>query len=826
MNIAVVMQFAIATLLPVAACVVLMLLREHTSLSRIPKMGWHVVVGVVFGGIAIYGTEAGIPVEGAMMNVRDAAPLIAGLFFSGPAGIIAGVIGGVERWIAVMWGVGSYTRLACTLGTIIAGVYAAVLRKYLFDNRMPSWPMSLATGMVAEVIHLLLVFLTNFDTAARAFGVVQMCALPMISCVGISAGLAALAVARLNNQPIVVPRMERGVAQIVQSRLLIGILAAFLVSIGFTGVLQSRLSETDTASLLQLNLEDVESDIQDASDANLLELTRRAAMDLYIPSTVSNEDCNRVAAELQVAEVNVVNDKGIIVASTVPEFVGFDMASGEQSAEFLVLLPGGGKIQYVQSYQPIAYDASTSRKYAGVAVSGGFVQVGYDAEHFVDDLSTQIASAVKYRHVGQGGEIVVIDEKGRVISTRGDASGRTAEKLSADASSVDAGEVFSTEFADTEYYASYDEVEGYRIIAMLPASEADFARDVSVLIMSFMEVLVFAALFLIIYFAIKRVVVRSIWQVNGRLNEITKGDLDVQVDVRETSEFASLSDDINKTVGALKDSIALVQADLDMAADIQANSLPDITPAMAARTEFELSASMEPAKEVGGDFYDFFMIDDDHLGLVAADVSGKGIPAALFMMQSKTVIKMEALSGIAPDEVLLRANADLSEKNDNDMFTTAWLGVLEISTGKLTYADAGHEKLAIYHDGTWDLPPKPNRAVALASWDQEDYELLDENFQFRNHTMVLHPGDAIMQYTDGVTEATDADDELFGDERLLQALNDAPDTTPGSFLPFVRERISEFVKDAPQFDDITMLGLLYRGAEESPGKGEGDNTRA
>ena len=318
-------------------------------------------------------------------------------------------------------------------------------------------------------------------------------------------------------------------------------------------------------------------------------------------------------------------------------------------------------------------------------------------------------------------------------------------------------------------------------------------------------------MFLVIYAVIKTVFVRGIRKMNRQLAQITAGDLDVVLNVRTVSELSSLSDDINQTVGALKESLALVQADLEMASDIQANSLPSITSAIQAYDEFELLASMKPAKEVGGDFYDFFLIDDDHLALVVADVSGKGVPAALFMMQSKTVIKMETLSGLAPDQVLLRANADLSEKNDDDMFTTAWLGILEISTGTLTYADAGHEKLALYHDGSWEIPRKPNGAVSLASFTQEDYEELPEKYHFRNHTIVLQKGDALFQYSDGVTEATDASDNLFGEEQLLSALNDAPGASPEEVLPFVRTRIAEFVQDAPQFDDITMLGLLYTG---------------
>jgi len=814
-----VLQFAIATLMPVAACIVLFLLRERTGVAHVSEKAWQVIVGVVFGLIAIYGTEAGIPMDGATMNVRDAAPLAAGLFFGGPAGIIAGLIGGIERWFAVFWGAGEFTRLACTLGTIFAGVYAAALRKYVFNYHIPNLSFAFATGVVAEVMHLLLAFVTNLDQTAKAFTVVQACVIPMTLCVGLSTMLSSLSLLLLSHKPLATPAGERNVVRILHTRMLMAIVIAFVITVGFTAVVQTNRSLSDTTELLNLSIKDVEEDIVDASDENLLALTRLAASAIPAVSNATSETCERLAEELDVAEINVVDANGIIVASTVPEFIGFDMSSGEQSAAFLVLLPRRGQTEFVQAYQPIAYDANTSRKYAGVSVVGGFVQVGYDMQNFADDISAQVESSVKNRHVGQTGEFVVIDGEGTVISTRGDVSAESDARLVADANAAGAGALFTTTFAGKECFALYQEVEGYRIIALLPTAEANASRDSSLLLVALMEVIVFAALFLVIHAVVKLVVVRGVRRMTGQLAQITAGDLDVEVDVRDATEFASLSRDINLTVGALKTSLATVQADLDMAAEIQANVLPTITRVISSRNEFELFSSMEPAKEVGGDFYDFFMIDDDHLGLVVADVSGKGVPAALFMMLSKTVIKMEALSNLDPASVLKRANADLSEKNDDDMFTTAWVGVLEISTGTLTYADAGHEKLAFYRNGTWELPRKPNGAVALAAFTEEDYEEIPEKYRFRNHTVVMQPGDAVFQYTDGVTEATDEHEELFGEERLFDALNEAPSVSPGAVLPFVRGRIAEFVKDAPQFDDITMLGLRYVG---TPVKGEGN----
>ena len=807
-------QFAFATLLPVVASVALKALRRQKAVARIPERTWQVIVGIVFGVIAIYGTERGIPVGGAIMNVRDAAPLAAGLLFGGPAGIIAGVIGAVERWFSVLWGAGEFTRLACTLGTLFAGVFAALLRKFMFERNIPNLAFSFASGVVAEVMHLMLIFVTNLDQAEQAFTVVHACAIPMSCCVGLSMMLSSLAVSLLEHKPLITPAAKRNIVRILHTRMLIAVVVAFFLTVGFTALLQTNLSRAQTNDLLQLNIEDVKADILDASNENLLALTRHTASILPSVANATNEECTTLAKELDVAEIDIINEGGIIVASSNPALVGFDMASGEQSAEFLSLLPEGGQEQLVQSYQPMTYDNSVWRKYAGIAVNGGFIQVGYDASNFLDDLSTQVGRSIKNRHVGQTGTFVIIDAAGSVQSTYGALSADESAQLLADSKEAGANQLFTTMLGGENYYACYEEVESYSIVALQPFNEANAWRDNSVLIMSFMEVIVFAALFLIIYAVIKLVVVRGIRKMNVQLGQITKGDLDVQVDVRNASELSSLSDDINMTVGALKTSLAAVQADLDMAAEIQMNILPTITKTISTRTEFELSSSMEPAKEVGGDFYDFFMVDEDHLALVVADVSGKGVPAALFMMLSKTVIKMESLSGIDPAEVLMRANTDLTEKNDDDMFTTAWVGVLEISTGKLTYADAGHEKMAIYHNGSWELPPKPNGAVALATFDLEDYDGLPEKYRFRNHVITLEPGDAIFQYTDGVTEATNANEELFGEERLLAALNDAPAEDPSTILPLVRERISVFVGDAPQFDDITMLALHYLGPKK------------
>ena len=241
-----------------------------------------------------------------------------------------------------------------------------------------------------------------------------------------------------------------------------------------------------------------------------------------------------------------------------------------------------------------------------------------------------------------------------------------------------------------------------------------------------------------------------------------------------------------------------IGAELDVAAKIQADMLPCIFPAFPERKEFDIFASMTPAKEVGGDFYDFFLVDNNHLAIVMADVSGKGVPAALFMMISKTLIKSAAQTGMSPKYILEKVNNQLCENNEAGMFVTVWIGLLEISTGKMICANAGHEYPAIRRkNGQFELL-KDRHGFVLAGM---------EDMKYTEYEITLEPGDMIFVYTDGVAEATNAENELFGTERMLEGLNSATYEDCKDLLQAVHEEIDGFVGDSPQFDDITMLSL-------------------
>lgn len=263
-------------------------------------------------------------------------------------------------------------------------------------------------------------------------------------------------------------------------------------------------------------------------------------------------------------------------------------------------------------------------------------------------------------------------------------------------------------------------------------------------------------------------------------------------------------DDYITNIAAITAEKERIGVELDVATKIQGSYLPRIFPAYPERNDFDLYATMDPAKEVGGDFYDYFMIDNDHIGLVVADVSGKGIPAALFMMIGKTLIKNQSANTKSPAEIMRIVNNQLCENNEAEMFITIWLGIVELSTGKVTACNAGHKSPTIQRANGLFENFKDKHGIMVGTMP---------NFKYKEYEFQLNPGDCLFNCTDGVMEATNAHEELFETERMLKALNKNPNGDVKDILRNVRTSIDEFVGDAPQFDDITMLCFRYYGPE-------------
>ena len=785
------------------------LIDKYTLAKKLPYIAKQIIIGLLFGGVSSFASSYGVEWLGTTVNVRDAAPLSAGLIFGAPAGIISGLIGGLYRWFSVYWGGGVYTRLACGIATILAGFMAAGLRKLMFDNKKPTWSYGICIAVVCEVIHMILIFLTNMDNSSLAFEFVKGATAPMMLGNSIAVGASIILVSLFSHERVFRRKTAEGIAHTFQRRLLSCIVVAYLITSTFTLILQNGMAQIETQEVFTVAINDVEAAVREKSNRQLLEIAEQVKEEYKKDPMVSLSD---LTEKYGIKEINIVASSGIITNSTEADVINsYDMNSKAQSKEFVDTL----KVQdsFVQEYSPRGKDESVWRKYAAVNLTeGGFIQVGYDAEQFHEMLNEFVIDVTKNRHVGTSGFVAVLDEElcmvidneyaGKHVSSIGIEPPREMTQGQTATALYNANVVDGISDLSAEYMYVFKFVEGYCLIAAMPVDEAMFMRDASMLTSVFMQVIIFATLFIFIYLLIKRVIINNLKKINDTLAQITEGDLSVTVDVRSNVEFASLSDDINSTVATLKryiaEAAARIDKELEYAKQIQLSALPTNFP---ADEDYSIYAQMIAAKEVGGDFYDFYKLNDTTVAFLAADVSGKGIPAAMFMMTAKTIIKDLAESGMAVNDIFTKANEKLCENNESGMFVTAWMGILDLTTGNVQFANAGHNPPLLKRaDGSFEYL-KTRAGFVLAGM---------EGVRYRVGEITLDSGDRLFLYTDGVPEATNGDNKLYGEDRLLSFMNQNASMEATELLPALKANIDEFVGEAPQFDDITMLMFDYK----------------
>ena len=298
-------------------------------------------------------------------------------------------------------------------------------------------------------------------------------------------------------------------------------------------------------------------------------------------------------------------------------------------------------------------------------------------------------------------------------------------------------------------------------------------------------------------FAAESRVAKPLGKVSG-INELS--ELAASMDKLETEMIEYID-----TVEATAAEEERLKSELSLAASIQLDAIPSDYPAFPDRKDFDIFGSMTPARGIGGDYYNYILVDDDHLALWIGDVSGKGIPAALFMMKSNLLISEQARNGGSPASILAAVNNELCENNQSGMFVTVWLGILELSSGKLVAANAGHEFPVVRHEGTFELL-KDKHGFVLAG---------DKDLRYVDYEILLSPGDMVFVYSDGLPEATNISKEMFKMPRVVQAMNDSKGASPEEVVHFVKAQVDSFVGEADQFDDLTMLCLQYKGRADS-----------
>ena len=512
----------------------------------------------------------------------------------------------------------------------------------------------------------------------------------------------------------------------------------------------------------------------------------------------------------------------------------------------------GARMTGASFFTPVTKDMHTANYgiMCGVPVyADGYFKGVAGAGMYLDDLESMVQEAV----IGESGSALILNHDGEVLFSTYDegtltisTDGKDLRKLedpelSSIAKKAVSGETGTDNFTldGVPCYTAYAPMStvGWSFILVLPQEEVDrptkelqeslnlvseeARRETDSHIrvsMIRLAVVITAAILLtfLLSFLLSRRIVRPIEELTREVGKIEGGHLDFGWDPGTGDETQLLADSFRsltcrmqtyiddlQTVTAEKERIG---AELNIATRIQEGMLPDTFPPYPNRPEFDIYASMDPAREVGGDFYDFFLIDDDHLAIVMADVCGKGVPAALFMMASKITLSNNANQGMRPREVLEKANNTICANNKMDLFVTVWFGVLEISTGKITAANAGHEYPVLSSgEGVYALVNDKPHGFAVGAFPDEEYN---------EYEWQLQPGQKLFLYTDGLPEAMNKDREAFGTERMLEALNRDSGRSAQETLAAVRESVDRFVDGAEQFDDLTMLCLEYRGPKK------------
>ena len=768
------------------------------------------VIGVIYGLCAVLSTHFGVDYSHMMLNVRDMGPLSAGLFFDPVSGIIAGLIGGIERYIAgTWWGVGSYTRIACSVSTCLAGFLAAAMNIYIFKRKKPSAIYAFFMGAVMEVFHMYVVFITHRNDMNMAFYVVRTCSPAMILFTGL--GMAASSTAlricagEWRNPFRKMNEEEIPVSQRFQTWLFVTTFAILVLTQFMSFLVQTRTA----VQYGETTLEAVSGDIRQTYERlrQTEENTRVLAESTAVMEAMAIAEEVNHSGGIDTSDVefleNLRNIYSLLAVTAVDAEGGVIAASGDSPVYTGLLAP-----VLDGSEEVLAVSPSEARVVAGAACEGGgMIQVVVSRNAIATALNLSgLNETLSFFHVGSEGTFDIIRDSGLI--TAGAHEGKTMPTEELLRVKAQPAEVcFRDNLFGMKSMCRTEQLDaGLTLLVQMPISEVYADRDIQTYESAFSAILLFAVIYVLISMLVQSIVVNNLLLVNESLDRITNGNLNEVVDVRRSTEFASLSDDINHTVSVLKGYIAAaekrIEQELEFAFRIQDSALPkNFT---FPRNDFELYATMDPAKEVGGDFYDFFYVGADRLALVIADVSGKGIPASLFMMRAKTAVRGLAESGQTPAEILFRANNALCEGNDAEMFVTVWLGIVDLKTGLVQCANAGHEYPTIMRAGGGFEALKDRHGLALAAM---------EGMRYREYEVQLNPGDKLFVYTDGVPEAIDETEEQYGMDRLLDALNRVKDEAMKDILPVVRRDIEEFAGDAEQFDDITMLGFWYKGED-------------
>ena len=708
--------------------------------------------GIWFGALAVIANTAGTDVAGLNIPVglREAPVITAGFFFGPAAGLTAGVIAAVERALTPLWGTGTLYWHTSALITLIVAAYSAALSKWVFEGKRPPVVTAAVAAAFGEILHLALIFGLRFNHQAQALEIIYAGGIAMTSGTALAAGLSTFACGSW-----------RGWRNNFYSTLTLAFVC-FGAAFGTITVTAVQNAQKQTGSALKDAVRKLEND-SDAQIGYMLHCNAVAIADnIHTTRRLSIEKMQQFAEDYDVDELNIIDREGNILATNNRKVLEYNRQRRRPGhlKLYFELLTGPRKFVKEKKFRLNRSDRETYTKYIGVPMPDGkaFLQLGYTWKRFEEQFESFFFPLLADAGFGETGYFLITDEAGRIkVSVRDypKAVGRTLAELGFRPCDLEKpqGVMFYARISGAWCRCiRYDDIGKWRIYAVQPLAEYHAPAALTVIV---------AGLMLFAMCILFRLLILKFRRAQSKIDALREAEARRQ------------------------------EEDLALARRIQLSQLQD---GIFETTAYRVNAVMTPAREVGGDFYDYFELTDGRLAVVIADVSGKGIPAAFFMMRAKAIVKSSIFRSLSPAEAAAIANQRLNHNNDAYMFVTVWMGIFDPQSGELEYVSAGHNPAMIKRvDGPAEWLETP-RAMALAAFP---------NARYSARSVRLQPGDTLFLYTDGVTEAMNPDGQLFGAGRLMSAMTQSKPP----LIPAIDAMLKEYMAGAAQADDITMITL-------------------
>ena len=763
--------FSLATVL---ASLVLERLSRLPAVSRLKAVKRQLLQGAALGMLPLAGSFFFTYDSGAdiVVFLGDAPTIVAGFFFGPFAAVVSGLLAVAAHALPRALGLGSSLWLVSAAASLVVSLFAAALAKWAFFSRRPALLPALLGAGIAELSYFSALFLLRIDHFTSALDIAAVAVEPMVVTCALTAAAAAVALRSWGTW------RANFIAPV--SLVLILYSACYLLF----AYSEDALAARKTKIALDYHAVDVGDSIDDQIAVALRFIGNPIVREIGTAHAMSNAEMVEILRRFMVDEINVIDTTGENIGSSDPGIArrGGNMNDSPRSSEFMVLVNGKDRF-FHQPFRHGVHNPDVVRKYFGVSFpdGSGFVQIGYDIRRFNIDFRSVFSRMFNGWQLGECGYLVAYNTVTGKIACEPcghkEAMGKDIHEIGISQDFVFPGssdKTFSLRLFGEKCLCRIVSLGDWRYLVVIPLRE--FYGPANLTTFFFGTILFCVFSFFWILFA-------KMSSARRKIDELREAE-----DKRRAGDLA-------------------------LARTIQMSALPMVFPPFPRDFTLDLFAQMEPAREVGGDFYDFFYLAQDRLAVLVADVSGKGVPAAMFMMKAKATIKSCLFSFRDISKAIEEANTRLAEANDAEMFVSCWVGVLNRESGEIEYVNAGHNPPYIRRlSGEIESLGAVSGLVLAAIG----------GLSYVRHVIRLNPGDSLFLYTDGVTEAIDMRTEMFEEARLEKALSSAPVgegqgmwVAPRELCRTVRDALGAFVGETPQFDDITMLALLWRGQPES-----------